>query len=602
MKIKQPTQWIFIPFQNKNAAWQRKEGKDGRKGSLSFFHPSSPSIPSTGNARLLFKMGIIYSFTLMLLIQGRVFAETLPQFVEVTRSAGIDFVHNNGALGKKYLPETMGSGCAFIDYDNDGWQDILLVNGKDWPGRPTRKRQTMGLYRNNRNGTFTDVTQAAGLVVKLYGMGVAVGDCDNDGDDDFYISCLEDDHLFQNQGNGKFVDVTKRAGIHNPGFGTSCAWLDYDKDGYLDLFVANYVEWSIKADLFCTLDGTNKSYCTPESYRGQSSRLFRNRGDGTFVDVSRSARIEDATSKSLGVCVFDYNDDGWPDIFVANDTQPNKLYQNNGDGTFIERGMIAGIAYNEHGVARGAMGIDAGDYDGSGRESLVIGNFSNEMINLYHNEGELFIDDAPVANIGNASLLVLTFGCFFFDFDLDGKLDIFAANGHVENEINAVQRQVTYAQVPLLFRNTGGGKFEDVALKVGPDLGKPIVGRGAAYGDIDNDGDWDILVTTSNGPARLYRNDGGNQNRWIKVKLIGTKSNRNGIGARITVKSKSGAQTRTVKSGASYCSQSELSAIFGVGNAPQIDVIEVRWPSGTVDRLVNVKPNQVIVVEEGKRK
>ena len=542
----------------------------------------------------------IFIFTYFMRIQDPIAAETLPQFVDITREAGIDFVHNSGAFGERYLPETIGSGCAFIDYDNDGWQDILLVSGKDWPGHSTGKRQTMGLYCNNHDGTFTDVTKTAGLAVELYGMGVAVGDYDNDGDDDFYISCLAEDRLFQNQGDGTFVDVTKQAGIHNPGFGTSCAWLDYDKDGNLDLYVANYLEWSIETDIFCTLDGTNKSYCTPEPYQGQSSRLFRNRGDGTFADVSRIARVEDPTSKSLGVCVFDYNDDGLPDIFEANDTQPNKLYQNNGDGTFIERGMIAGIAYDESGVARGAMGIDAGDYDSSGRESLVIGNFSNEMMNLYHNEGELFIDDASIANIGSASLLTLAFGCFFFDFDLDSELDIFAANGHVEDNINAVQSKVTYAQPPHLFRNTGDGKFEDVALKVGSDLQKPIVGRGAAYGDIDNDSDWDVLVTTSNGAAHLYRNDGGVQNNWIKLKLIGTKSNRSGVGAKITVKSESGTQTRTLKSGASYCSQSELSAIFGIGNDAQIDSITVNWPSGIVDRLVDVKPNQTLALEEGK--
>ncbi len=543
---------------------------------------------------------LICILNLSMCIQEPPPADALPEFVEITKAAGIDFVHNTGAFGKKYLPETMGSGCAFIDYNNDGWSDIVLLTCKDWTGYPTGKRQTMALYRNNHDGTFADVTKSAGLAVELYGIGVAAADYDNDGDDDLYVSCLEADRLFQNQGDETFVDVTKQAGIHNPSFGTSCAWFDYDKDGNLDLYVANYVEWTIETDIFCTLDGTNKAYCTPESYHGQSSRLFRNRGDGTFVDVSRISRIEDRTSKSLGVCIFDYNSDGLLDIFEANDTQPNKLYHNNGDGTFIETGLNVGIAYSENGVATGAMGIDAGDYDGSGRESLVIGNFSNEMMNLYHNEGEIFIDDAPIANIGNASLLTLTFGCFFFDFDLDGRLDIFAANGHVENEINAVQSEVTYAQVPHLFRNSGYGKFQDVALKIGTDLAKPIVGRGAAYGDIDNDGDWDILITTSNGLAHLYRNDAGNQNRWIKLKLIGSKSNRNGIGARVTITSKSGTQTRTLKSGCSYCSQSELSLIFGIGQTPRIDMIEVNWPSGVVDRLVNVNPNQLLVVDEGE--
>ena len=540
----------------------------------------------------------IFIFISLVWIPNTIAAETLPQFVDITRAAGIDFVHNTGAFGEKYLPEEIASGCAFIDYDNDEWQDILLVNGKDWQGHSTGKRQTMGLYRNNQDGTFTDVTETTGLAVEVYGLGVAVADYNNDGDEDLYISCLGADRLFQNQGDGTFVDATKLAGIHNPGFGTSCAWLDYDRDGNLDLFVANYVEWTPETNLFCTLDGVNQSYCGPRSYPGQASKLFRNRGDGTFTDVSRIAQIEDPTSKSLGVCVFDYNDDGFSDIFEANDTQPNKLYQNNGDGTFIERGMLTGIAFDERGVATGAMGVDTGDYDGSGQESLVIGNFSNEMMNLYHNEGELFIDDAPIANIGYASLLTLTFGCFFFDFDLDGKLDIFAANGHIESDINALQGKVTYAQPPHLFHNIGDGRFEDVALKVGSDLQKPIVGRGAAYGDIDNDGDWDVLVNTSNGAAHLYRNDGGNRNNWIKLKLIGTKSNRSGIGARIIVQSKSGTQIRTLKSGASYCSQSELATIFGIGEDTVIDSITVKWPSGTTDQLVAVKSNQSVIITQ----
>lgn len=540
-----------------------------------------------------------FSFILLLWIQTTIAAETLPQFVDITREAGIDFVHNTGAFGEKYLPEEIASGCAFIDYDNDDWQDILLVNGKDWGGHSTGRRQTMSLYRNNQDGTFTDVTETAGLAVKLYGLGVAVADYDNDGDDDLYISCLEADRLFQNQGDGTFVDATEPAGIDNPGLGTSCAWLDYDKDGNLDLFVANYVEWTPETNLFCDeLDGVNRSYCGPRSYPGQASKLFRNRGDGTFTDVSRIALIEDPTSKSLGVCVFDYNDDGFPDIFEANDTQPNKLYQNNGDGTFIERGLETGVAFDERGVATGAMGVDTGDYDGSGRESLVIGNFSNEMMNLYRNEEALFIDDAPIAKIGLPSLLTLTFGCFFFDFDLDGKLDIFAANGHIESDINALQSKVTYAQPPHLFHNIGDGQFEDVAPKVGSDLQKPIVGRGAAYGDIDNDGDWDVLVSTSNAAARLYRNDGGNRNNWIKLKLIGTKSNRSGIGAKITVQSKSGTQTRTLKSGASYCSQSELTTIFGVENDSQIDEITVQWDGGDTDQLVDVKPNQSLTITQ----
>ena len=536
---------------------------------------------------------LVFTYVLAMVISPL----AIPAYVNITKQAGIDFKHNNGAFGKKYLPETMGAGSAFIDYNKDGWQDIILVNGKDWPEHPTGNNQTMALYRNDGNGNFTDQTQLAKLDIKLYGMGIAVADYDNDGHQDFYLTCLNMDRLFQNQGDGTFIDVTEKSNISNPYFGTSCAWFDYDKDGYLDLYVANYVEWSIETDLFCTLEGTSKSYCTPESYQGQPSKLFKNRGNGTFSDVSRIARIADPTSKSLGVCTFDYDADGFIDVFEANDTQPNKLYRNNGDGTFIEQGMLAGIAYNEDGKATGAMGVDAGDYDGSGIESLVIGNFSNEMINLYHNEGDFFIDDAPIANIGTVSLLTLTFGCFFFDFDLDGKLDIFTANGHLENEINLVQSEVTYKQAPHLFRNIGNAKFVDVANQ-NTELMEPIVGRGAAYGDIDNDGDWDLVVTNCNGHPRLFRNDRETPHSWIKIKLIGKKSNRDGIGSRVKVTTESGFQLRTLRSGSSYCSQSELSIIFGLGNDRHIRQIEINWPSGLVTSLTEVTLNQLITIEE----
>ncbi|MGH9762513.1 MAG: FG-GAP repeat domain-containing protein, partial [Blastocatellia bacterium] len=306
------------------------------------------------------------------------------QFTDVTAAAGINFKHNSGAYGKKYLPETVGSGCAFIDYDNDGWQDILLVNSMDWPDHKTGKRSVPALYHNNHNGTFTDVTKQAGLDVEMYGIGCAVGDFDNDGYDDIYITCLGPNHLFRNLGNGKFQDVTQKAGVADSKFSTSAVWFDYDKDGKLDLFVCNYVDWSIDRDLFCSLDGKDKSYCTPESYKGQSPTLYHNNGDGTFTDVTKQAGLYDPACKSLGVALIDYNNDGWVDLFVSNDTQPNKLYKNNGDGTFKDEAMTAGVAFSEAGVARAGMGVDAADFDGSGRQSLVIGNFSNEMMALYH--------------------------------------------------------------------------------------------------------------------------------------------------------------------------------------------------------------------------
>jgi hypothetical protein len=517
---------------------------------------------------------------------------------DVTAQAGIHFTHNSGRAGKKYLPETLGSGCAFFDADGDGWQDILLVNSKDWT--PRGHKSTAALYRNNRNGTFTDVTAGSGLDIEIYGMGVAVGDYDNDGRDDVYITALDGDHLFHNEGGGKFKDVTKAAGIANANFGTSAAWVDFDRDGKLDLFVANYVQWSRDVDLWCSLDGATKSYCTPESYKGTSSRLFHNLGNGRFEDVAAKAGVGDGTSKSLGVTVLDYDGDGWPDLFVANDTQPNKLYHNNRNGTFTDQGMAAGVAYGEDGVARGAMGADAGDYDHCGRPHLLVGNFSNQMLGLYHNEGNgLFVDEAPSSTVGRASLLSLSFGVFFFDYDLDGYPDIFAANGHIEDEIGRVQPKVSYREAPLLFRNLGNSKFENVSAQMGAAFNRQIVARGAAYADFDHDGDLDVLISTNSGPAYLFRNDGGNANHWLSARLVGTKSNHDGVGAVVRVTSASGKQWQMVRSGSSYCSQSDLAVTFGLGKDASATV-EVDWPSGDVQKLGNVAANRAVVIEEGR--
>jgi len=527
--------------------------------------------------------------------QGRVV------FTDVTQAAGIRFQHVNGAFGKKYLPETMGSGAAFLDFDGDGWQDVLLVNSKNWPGRPG-PRALPALYHNNRDGTFTDVTKGSGLDVESYGMGVAAADYDNDGRVDVYLTALGGNRLFRNLGDGRFADVTAKAGVRNGGFSTSAAFLDYDKDGKLDLLVCNYVEWSLEKDLYCTLDGKTKSYCTPESYQGQSPALYRNRGDGSFEDVTRRAGLDDPASKALGVALLDFDGDGWLDLFLANDTQPNKLYRNKGNGTFGDVGMAAGVAFSEAGVARAGMGADAADYDGSGRPSLIIGNFSNEMMALYHNEGTgLFIDEAPTSSIGQVSLLSLTFGCFFFDYDLDGLLDIFASNGHVANDIEAVQPKVKYAQPPHLFHNLGGRRFEAVAAASGEALQRPMVGRGAAYGDYDNDGDLDLLVTSNGGPARLLRNDGGNRNHYLRVRAVGGPSNRDAIGARVTLTTpQGGKEWALVKTGSSYCSQSELPLTFGLGAALKAARVEVAWPSGRVDLFPDVPAGQTLTVQEGK--
>jgi hypothetical protein len=528
-------------------------------------------------------------------------AQTGARFTDVTKAAGITFTHNSGRAGKKYLPETMGSGGAFIDLDGDGWADILLINSKDWT--PRGRRSLHSLYLNNGNGTFRDATRGSGLDVEMYGMGVAVGDYDNDGRPDVYITALEGDRLFHNEGGGKFRDVTAQSGIRNADFGSSAAWLDYDQDGKLDLFVANYVQWSAKNDLWCSLDGVSKSYCTPESYKGVSSRLFRNLGNGRFEDATAKAGVFDPSSKSLGVAVIDFNNDGWPDIFVANDTQPNKLYRNRKNGTFVEEGVAAGVAFGEDGVARGAMGVDASDYDRCGREHLLVGNFSNQMLGLYHNEGNgLFVDEAPRSTVGRVSLLSLAFGVFFFDYDLDGWQDIFAANGHIDEEIGRVQPKIRFAQPPHLFRNLGNGRFEEVTPKLGPDLARHIVARGAAYADYDHDGDLDILLTTNHGPAHLLRNDArGSGNNWLAVQLQGTKSNRDGIGAVIRVETASGKQWRMVRSGSSYCSESDRVAVFGLGKETGIRSLEVAWPSGAVERVANARANRLNVILEGSR-
>jgi len=524
----------------------------------------------------------------------------------VTAAAGIQFQHNSGAFGGKFLPETLGSGCAFLDYDRDGWQDILLINGMDWPGHQ-KQRSTLRLYRNNRNGTFSDVTRAAGLDVELYGMGVAVGDYNNDGFSDIYISCVGQSRLFRNTGKGTFVDVTKASGLlGRQGFSTSALWFDYDRDGLLDLFVCNYVRWSPEHDVFCSLDGTHKSYCTPEAYRGDTCWLFHNRGNGTFEDVTASSGIFDSSSKSLGVAMFDYDQDGWPDLLVANDTQPNKLYKNLRNGQFKDVGVEVGLAFSTDGKARAGMGVDAGDFENSGRSGVAITNFDNEMIGLYRStnsdaaRGASYDDIAIPSGLGAASRSTLGFGCAFFDANLDGWLDLAVANGHIDETVRNIRGNVGYAQAPQLFLNQRGGKFRDVAAEAGGGFATPIVGRGLAYGDFDRDGDLDLLMTTNNGPAYLYRNDQTGGNRSIRFRLSGTKSNHDAIGATVKIFGDGTNQSRVVHGGSSYLSQSELPVTFGVGKRDKIERVTIDWPSGRSEEYKDLASGKAYEIIESK--
>jgi enediyne biosynthesis protein E4 len=506
------------------------------------------------------------------------------KLIDVTSDAGIQFHHNSGAFGGKLLPETLGSGCAFLDYDADGWQDILLINAMDWPGHK-RQRSTLKLYRNNRNGTFNDVTRAAGLEVEMYGMGVAVGDYNNDGFPDILVTCVGQSRLFRNTGKGTFLDVTQKSGLgERQAMSTSALWFDFDRDGLLDLFVCNYVRWSPEHDVFCSLDGKHKSYCTPEAYRGETCWLFHNKGNGTFEDITANSGVFDSSSKSLGVAMLDYDQDGWPDLLVANDTQPNKLYRNLHNGTFKDVGMEAGLALSTEGKARAGMGVDTGDFTNAGSAGIAITNFDNEMIGLYRADGKgAYEDVATTAGIGLASKNSLGFGCAFFDVDLDGSLDLAIANGHIDDTVRNIRGNVGYAQPPQLFLNNGKGIFRDGASEVGPVFNQPKVGRGLAYGDFDRDGDLDLLITTNNGPAFLYRNDMSSGNRSIRFCLVGTKSNRDAIGANVRIECGGTSQSRLVKGGSSYLSQSELPVTFGVGPRDRIERVVIQWPSGQTE-------------------
>ncbi len=515
------------------------------------------------------------------------------RFTDVTDETGVRFVHETGAFGKKWMPETMGSGGGFLDYDGDGWPDLFLVNSAEWAGHESRDAPaTSRLYRNLGNGGFRDVSAETGIAratAGLYGMGAAFADYDADGDADIYVTAVGTNRLLRNEG-GRFTDVTAEAGAtgdspepgHPPAWSTAAAWLDVDRDGWLDLFVCNYVRWTPETDLFTTMDGETKSYATPQEYDGETCRLYRNREGRRFEDVTRDAGVLNPDGKSLGVAVADFDDDGWPDIVVANDTQPNFLYLNDGDGTFTNVALEAGIAYDELGRARAGMGVDVTDVTGQGRLSIAIGNFSKEPLSLYTQIGDrLFQDLAGSARLTRATLLPLTFGLLFEDLDLDGHEDLVIGNGHIEPEIQRIHEEITFAQSPQLFHNNGQGQFVEITRAAGEAFAEPIVARGIAASDWDRDGDPDLLISVNGGPPKLLRNDlPRERGAWVRLRLEGRRPNRDAIGASVVVHAGGRAIRRMVRTGSSYLSQSETNPLLvGLGEASRADSVIVRWPT-----------------------
>jgi hypothetical protein len=541
----------------------------------------------------------------------------LVKFTDVTAAAGLAFVHNNGAYGDKLLPETMGSGVAFFDFDNDGDQDLLFVNSTYWPWKipADKKPTTAALYRNNGKGQFSDITAGSGLDVSFYGTGVAVGDYDNDGLVDVFISAVGENRLFHNDGHGKFSDVTARAGVAGAAtkWSTACAWIDYDRDGDLDLFVGNYVRWSREIDFEVgyKLVGIGRAYGPPMNFEGTFPSLYRNDGNGRFTDVSAASGLQiknPATgvpvAKTLGVAPVDLDGDGWIDLVIANDTVQNFVFHNERNGTFKEIGALAGIAFDSYGNTRGAMGIDAARYRNDDTLGIAIGNFANEMTALYVSQKNplIFTDEAIPEGLGPASRLLLKFGLFFFDYDLDGRLDLLSANGHLEEEIGKIQQSQRYAQPAQLFWNSGahsGATFMAVSEeRCGREIFKPLVGRGSAFADIDGDGDLDLVLTQAGGAPLLLRNDQALGHHWLRLKLVGKQTNRDAIGAWVRLRLGDQTLSRQVMPTRSYLSQSELPITIGLGKARQFDELEVIWPDGTRQKVAGAQLDTVTLVEE----
>lgn len=536
---------------------------------------------------------------------ARVLLPTEPvTFVDVAVRAGILFRHDNAASPEKYLIETMGSGCGWIDYNQDGLLDLYLVNSAPTrvytPAHPLRS----ALYRNNGDGTFTDVTSSAGVGAEgLFGMGVAVGDYDNDGFPDLLVLGYDRCILYHNNGDGTFNDVTAQAGLANRGkWASSAAWFDYDNDGRLDLVIANYVDWSPERNFYCGDRGPGmRSYCHPDDFHGQPPSLYHNNGNGTFTDVSRASGVGAKGSNGLGVVTFDYDNDGWQDVFIANDHMPNFLFHNNGNGTFTEVAFPAGVAVSEDGLFEAGMGVDAADTTGDGRLDLIVTHLDMQLARLYRNQGDSTFEDATLrSKLSYATFHTSGFGTRFFDYDNDGKRDLFIANGHVLDNVQRYNTGTQYAEPKQMFRNIGQGLFQNVSDHLGIDFQLPRVSRGAAIGDFDNDGDLDILISNNGQPPQLLRNEGGNSNHWLQILLIGTKSNRDGVGARVKVSAGALILYDQRKGGMSYQSAQDPRLHFGLGDCSRVDAVEITWPSGVITRLTNLKSDQIIAVKEGE--
>jgi enediyne biosynthesis protein E4 len=534
-------------------------------------------------------------------LAGAAQQQTPVQFVNIASEAKVAFKHENGATPQKYMPETMAGGSIILDYNNDGWPDIFFVNGGSFVDKQKAAGARHRLYRNNKDGTFTDVTATSGIGVSGFGMGACSADYDNDGWPDLYITSVGGNKLYHNNGSGAFTDVTDKAGVGSQLWSASCAFGDIDNDGYVDLYVTNYVDFSAQNNKYCVYTGDTRVYCHPNVYNGVPDILYRNNGDGTFKDVSRAAGIYRPDGKGLGVVFGDYDGDGWIDIYVANDSTPNFLFHNKGKGVFEEVGLLAGVAVGSDGQALAGMGTDMGDVDGDGLLDIFVTNLDRQTHNLYRNLGKgLFADVTFESGVGEATLPFVGFGAVFFDYDNDTDLDLAIANGDVIDNVSLFRDSTSYEQRNLLLQNDGMGKFRDVGPVSGPGFALKKPSRSLSAADIDNDGDLDLLIGNVGHTADLLRNDGGNNNNSLSIRTVGSKSNRDGIGARLKLTIAGKVLLQEVRAGSSYLSQSDLRVHFGMGKAPRAERLEIRWPSGAVEVLQDVEANQILTVTEGR--